>query len=227
MAGRDDANGRLVERLKARRAALAQATLDGAEAQTGRPARWPVPMPDAGQAPPRTASPAAPVRAGRLVIHETGDGLAIHNPARRSWPQVLFLLFWLCMWWMGEAFGLREIVRAPFAAVPFLVAWLGIWTMAGVGVSLVVLWQMFGSERLFVVRGDVLHEFGIGPLRRTRNWPPGGATGFAAAMGGKRRIVFTAGGRKRDFGVGLDPEEIATALAAIRRHLPADPPASS
>ena len=51
--------------------------------------------------------------------------------------------------------------------------------------------------------------------------------GFAAAMGGKRRIVFTAGGRKRDFGIGLDADEIALALAAIRRHLPADPPTSS
>jgi hypothetical protein len=46
-------------------------------------------------------------------------------------------------------------------------------------------------------------------------------------MGGKRRIAFTAGGRTRDFGIGLDADEIALALAAIRRHLPADPPPSS
>lgn len=226
MAGRDDARRDLVERLKARRAALAQATLDAADAQVGKPVLWPLPEPGTGDSGHQAPS-SAPARAGRLVIHETGDGLAIHNPARRSWPQVLFLLFWLSFWWMGEAFALREIVRVPFVVALFLFVWLAVWTVAGVGVSLVVLWQMFGSERLIVVRGDVLHEFGIGPLRRTRHWPPGEAGGFAAAMGGKRRIVFTAGGRTRDFGIGLDADEIALALAAIRRHLPADPLPSS
>lgn len=211
-----------MERLKARQAALAQATLDSADMQVGTPAQWPLPTPDAGE----LASPSGPVRAGRLVIHETADGLAIHNPARRSWPQVLFLLVWLSMWWMGESFALRELFRAPLAVAPFLLFWLVVWTIAGAGVSLVVLWQMFGGERLFVVRGDVLHEFGVGPLRRSRNWPPGEATGFAAALSGKHRIVFTAGGSKRNFGIGLDADEIAPALAAIRRHLPADPASS-
>lgn len=222
MAGRDDEHGKLLDRLKARRAELEQLMVDVTAARVGKPVQWPVATPAEETPSDDTSATAGATRAGRVIILESEDGLAIHNPALRSWPRLLFLLFWLSAWWMGEAFALREIVGAPSAGFFFLMIWLIVWTIAGLGVSLVVLWHMFGRERLIVVRGDVLQEIGIGPLLRSRNWPPGGAAGFAARFEGRRGIFFAAGGKTRRFGARMSDGELRSTLAALHRHLPPD-----
>lgn len=225
MAGRDAERRKLLDRLRARRTALAQATIDAARAETGTPPDWP-----AGQVGSRQAGGASRLAGGteagtgRLIIRETDEGLVIHNPSARSWAVVAALVAWLSIWSMGEAFALREIVQAPFVVVLFLLVWLAIWTIAGIVVTGIVLWQLFGNERLFVVGGAVTRETNIGPFRFRRDWLPGQAGDFAIANSGthspgKDRITFRAGRGRRSFAAGVHRTELETALAAIRRHL--------
>ena len=224
MGGTDGHRGKLLQRLRARRAALARATLDGAQAAVGTPVEWPSPHREERDAGPADAAPANPdTGMRRIVIRETEDGLALHRPASRSFPQILFLLVWLSFWAMGEAFALREIVRTPLVVVAFLFVWLTLWTLGGLVVAGIVLWQLFGNERLFIVRGAVTREINIGPLRFRRDWLPGEAGDFAivnSGTPGKDAIAFRTGGATRRFGTGIHRTGLEQALAAIARHMP-------
>ena len=166
-----------------------------------------------------------PAGAERVTIRETGDGLGIHLPAVKHVPVILFLLVWLCGWSIGEWFALSEILRGGLGGPDvFLVFWVTLWSAAGAAALSIVLWQLFGVERLFVTGGALVKETGIGPLRRRRVWAlenVGAVVPAGERKGGRRGgIAFEADGKLRHFGRGMNPAETEAVLAALRRHVP-------
>lgn len=164
----------------------------------------------------------------RIIIRETLDGLGIHNPARRNVVAVLFLMLWLTGWSFGEYFALSEILRGGnVVASAFLLLWLALWTLGGLGALAVLLWNLFGAERLFITGGTFLHTKGFGPFQRKRAYPVGQVGSFRLDTRGNPAtsavplgaVAYQAGGA-RSFGVGMTREEAEASLAAIRRALP-------
>ena len=167
----------------------------------------------------------------RVSIRETLDGLGIHNPARRSIARVLFLWLWLAGWAAGEVFALSELTRGGnIAGALFLLVWLVIWTIGGLGVLTIVLWNLFGAERLFVTGGALVRSVGFGPFQRRRVYAldevgdfrvlgKGGSGAFPVGM-----IRFRVRGQDRTLGLDMSRDEAEAVLAAIRRALPEETP---
>ncbi len=218
---------KILAQLKARQAELSRKAVASTSATVGAPASWPVD--DAGYRPTLAGTFPKAAEPQRITIRETADGLGVHVPSVKQIPVILFVLVWLCGWAAGEWFALSEIFRAGFSAADiFLIVWLTVWTIAGAGVVYAVLWQLFGSERLFITAGALVIDRGFGTLRRKKVWGPGEAARFRKAGSTMRKgrlvagrgIAFEAGGATRSFGAGLSDEETRIVLAAIARHLP-------
>lgn len=165
----------------------------------------------------------------RIAIRETLDGLGIYNPARRNILTILFLMVWLTGWAFGEYFALTQIFRGVnLAGSAFLLVWVTFWTFGGLFAAGIVLWNLFGSERLFITEGMLIHSRGYGPLQRRHIYPLAEVGGFRLDSRGDPAssaiplgsIAFRAGGSARTFGVGMTREEAEASLAAIRRALP-------
>lgn len=166
----------------------------------------------------------------RVIIRETLDGLGIYNPARLNVPLVLFLLLWLGGWAVGEYFAVSEIMRSGnIFTDAFLLVWVTFWTIGGAFCWWIVLWSLFGSERLFVTSGALVVSKGLGPLRRRTVYPVAtvtrlrvSATPHVADSGTVAGIAFEAGGKARRFGIDLGASERLAVLEALQRVLPDD-----
>ena len=165
----------------------------------------------------------------RIVIRETLDGLGIYNPARRNIVLILFLMLWLTGWSFGEYFALSEILRGGnVVGSVFLLVWATLWTLGGLVAARVLLWNLFGSERLFMTGGMLVHSSGFGPFRRKRAHRLDQVGDFRLNLAGDPAanaiplgsIEYRAEGVRRVFGIGMTREEAETSLAAIRRALP-------
>ncbi len=166
----------------------------------------------------------------RITIRETADGLGIYNPTRRNLGVTAFLMLWLTGWAAGEIFAIYALFTEGGFAGVFLIVWLTFWTIGGFFAISVVLWQLFGVEKLFVTGGAMVREIGFWNLTRRKVWPlasitniraeapPGKDAGSMFSPGG---IVFEVDGKKRSFGVQLDKAERMAALEAIHSHVPA------
>lgn len=230
MAGSDEERRKLLAQLKARKAALSRAAVEGTQARVGEPYMPPEPRPARLRRDGSGATEAAVSGLERITIRETEDGLGVHVPPVRNVPLILFMIVWLGGWAMGEVFALSEIMRGPLLGPNlFLLVWVSIWTVAGVGAVAVLCWQFAGTERLFITAGAVVHDWGVGPFRRQKVWHPGEAVDFRRAppsltqnnvAASNRGIAYDAGGRTRFFGSGMTSAEIGAVLAAIGRQLP-------
>lgn len=167
----------------------------------------------------------------RITIRETVDGLGIYNPTRRNLGVTLFLMLWLTGWAAGEFFAASALFSgdAGFASL-FLIVWLTFWTIGGIFAISVVLWQLFGVEKLFVTGGAMVRELGFWNLTRRKVWPLGDVTNVrdreppgkdAGSLFSPGGIAFDVGGKTRSFGIQLDKAERMAALEAIHRHVPA------
>lgn len=165
-------------------------------------------------------------RPTRIGILETADGLGIYNPSRRSWPLMIFLVVWLAGWAAGEAFALSQIVGAPLPVVGFLAIWGALWTLAGAGVTAVVLWLLGGAEVLFLTGGSLVREVRFFGLTRRKVVPLDAISDLDVAAGTRTgnplrlgKVLFNAGGKPMSFGIGFDGEEAKAAVAAVRDYL--------
>ena len=164
----------------------------------------------------------------RVVIRETPEGLGIYNPPRRNMSLILFLLLWLGGWAAGEYFAITEIMRGGnLFGSAFLLVWLTIWTFGGVVCWWIVLWSLFGSERLFVTSGALVKSRGFGPLRWRSIYPVDAISDLRInAMVDVPNAVqvpaieFEFAGKPVRFGLDLDRDERQAVLAALRAVLP-------
>jgi hypothetical protein len=176
-----------------------------------------------------TASVPAVAPQDRITIRETADGLGIHVPAVKHITVMLGIFVWLGGWTAGEWFALYQIFTGGFGPdTVFLIFWVSIWTLGGIFAWMTLLWQLFGSERLFITGGSVVQDWGFGPFRTKTVWAPGEATKFRKAEPTLRKgrlqtskgIAYEAGGAMRNFGASLTADETKAVLAAIGRHMP-------
>jgi len=179
----------------------------------------------------------------RYRVQSLGAQTEIIIPAQRSYFTLLFLLVWLAGWAVGEVSVSGLLLRSLLArfapqliqggaslALPemaFTLFWLIFWTLGGAWVLYVVLWQLFGRERLILeygrlrLRQEVLGlgrervyettriaDLRVEPPRSTRNALPRGT------------LCFAYEGRTVCFGRGLRVAEAEQLLDDLRRYAP-------
>ena len=159
----------------------------------------------------------------RISVRATPDGLGIYIPPHRRIGPVMFLAVWMCGWGAGEYFALSELFRGGFGAPDlFLLIWVIPWTVGGLSVVWVVLWQLFGEEKLFFTAGALVREWAL-------LWQGGRRTvagadirsveveGPGSDLGGMGTIVVGTSGRKMRIGSGLDLSEAELVAMLIRQ----------
>ena len=107
----------------------------------------------------------------RSRVSDTSNGLEISIPAKKQVFVILFLIFWLGMWAIGELSAIREVF-GPGSPEPFIVFWLGAWALGGIFATGILFWMIAGEEVILVTPStlDISHRvFGIG---RTKSYNP-------------------------------------------------------
>lgn len=108
---------------------------------------------------------------GRAVIRQNFNSLHIEIPTKRNWFVIIFLCFWLCGWFAGEAFALVTLLTdaVPLPVNLFLLVWLIFWTLGGGVVLYIILRQLAGKE-IIEVEGNLLKiknsVFDLGRLKQ-------------------------------------------------------------
>ena len=167
-------------------------------------------------------------RQGRIVIRETQDGIGVYNPARREPLAIGFLSLWLIGWAVGEVVVVWHVLGGgPKALDAFVLLWLAAWTGAGFLIGGVVLWQLVGVEKLFLVSaGAIVVERGFRPFGRKKVYPVENVSSVGlmpdkppevSSIFAPRRIGFVVDGKTQSFGIGLDEAEAAMVLAELQR----------
>jgi hypothetical protein len=175
----------------------------------------------------------------RSKVVETVHGLSITVPARRQVFVVGFLSLWLIGWAMGEKYAVGQLFDAlrGYATdepLGFLLLWLAIWTFGGAFALLVVLWSIFGRERLVLTRGRLLlrrellglcrmRAYDLSQVRNIRVSPvhqgPFGwrSSGQSFGLGGGL-VAFDYGSSTVRFADSIDEGEAEQLVSAITEH---------
>ena len=110
----------------------------------------------------------------RTQVEQTPEGLRITIKARRVWPVILFLSFWLCGWAAGEGFVLVALARGVTQALGqgpggekatsvggmgFMLLWLCIWTVGGVLALACWIYLLAGAEVIEVDSQGLTRRF--------------------------------------------------------------------
>ncbi len=84
---------------------------------------------------------------GRATLKETFKGFEITIPAKSHWFSILFLSFWLCGWFFGEAFAVLMLIGLHDGAPEkyFIIIWLIAWTAGGLFAISSLLWMLSGK----------------------------------------------------------------------------------
>lgn len=158
----------------------------------------------------------------RISVRQTEDGLGIYIPPPRNIFAVGFLMAWLCGWAVGEYFAASELVRGGIGLSDlFLLIWIIPWTIGGMGVLWVILWQLFGQERLFFTAGALVREWSL--LGQSRSRAVLGkeivsvkVDGPGGDLGGLGTIKVETSGKSMRIGSGLDRHEAELVATLIR-----------
>jgi len=99
----------------------------------------------------RSTMAKVPLPEPRARLIESIDGFEIAFPPKRQIFVMIFLPFWLCGWAAGEASASRQLMN-PTHSQPnlFLIVWLSFWTIGGALAFLILLWMLFGKERVIL-----------------------------------------------------------------------------
>ncbi|MBX3580953.1 MAG: hypothetical protein KF810_03535 [Rhizobiaceae bacterium] len=158
----------------------------------------------------------------RISVRQTTDGLGIHIPPSRQVAPILFIIFWLCGWAVGEYFAIGELASSGFGFPGiFILVWLIPWTLAGAGCVWVILWQLFGTENLYFTAGALVREWRLLFQGRRRvvmaseimSVKVDGPGGDVAGLG---TIKVETTGKSMRIGSGLDHNEAEFVASLIR-----------
>lgn len=173
------------------------------------------------------------LRGLRLSVRETSDGLGIHIPPARNLLAVSFMSLWLVGWAAGEHFALSEMFGNG-VSIPglFLLVWLVPWTIGGIAVLWVIIWQLFGVERLYFTAGALVRQWSALGIGRTRVVDGTEIVSVLVDRGGGNDLAgfgvikVKTTGRTMRIGSGLDRYE-ADLVAAVINEAVADARAAS
>jgi hypothetical protein len=153
----------------------------------------------------------------------------------RGFP-ALFLLFWLCMWAVGEvaaATMLATMIANLFAAQPgpidffamiFISAWLAFWTFGGIA-AMAALWALIRPprpERLTFGEGELAYDPGTSSASEVNTGRRGAVKTIALAELGKIKLVRLEGQQRLSIDHGADRIEIGPSLREPEREWLAD-----
>ncbi|MBP6236385.1 MAG: hypothetical protein KA270_02255 [Saprospiraceae bacterium] len=109
---------------------------------------------------------------GKAKIDKTNGRLNIVIPSKKNWFALIFGMVWLVGWF----FGFLSASDILFSSGPgnsgadgFMTIWLMGWTIAGLAISVLLIWGFFGEEKFIMDRNEILFEktvFGIGKKSR-------------------------------------------------------------
>jgi hypothetical protein len=129
----------------------------------------------------------------------------------------------------GEVMVARAIINGSGNAV-FEVFWLGAWTLGGVLVAYLVLWNLFGHERItlsgdaLILRREVLgmgrvREYSLDHVRALRVSPPvlGSRGPGPFPLASNAMIAFDYGASTVRFGLSIDEPEATSIIERMRR----------
>src|ERR1700742_1553015 len=91
--------------------------------------------------------------AGRAIIQDNFDHVVITIPAKRNWFIILFTLFWMGGWFMGETSAGKNVFTNFNGAGLFMIFWLGAWTIGGAFAFSMLIWNLIGKEIITVFSG--------------------------------------------------------------------------
>ena len=170
----------------------------------------------------------------RSTVTDTADGLLIATPTRKVWFIIAFLPLWLMGWAFGAVTAGSELLQfkeTQGESFLFLVVWLTLWLFFGFAALLLLMWTLFGIEKVLVTPGtfDIRREvFGLGfsreydlsharGLRVTSDsfsmFDPRMALRFWGFGGGP--IAFDYGSSTVRFGSGMEEAEASRVVARI------------
>ncbi len=176
----------------------------------------------------------------RYQLAYPAGGIRIAIPARRNWPMLLFMCFWLCFWAVGESNVAAQLADGGNKGPElFLYAWLFAWTLGGGSVLLTILWQLFGREVVSISDGAIDYRVDVFGLGRTRSYAINQVTqlravDFVTGTFNQRAamrlpffgaptgpIAFDYGAETIRMAPSLDEAEARLLLAKLRERLPA------
>jgi hypothetical protein len=90
---------------------------------------------------------------GKSQIKDNGYALSITIPAPKKYFLMIFALIWLGGWFFGFISALTSIlisISNNSTIDGFIIFWLTGWTAGGVMIIFMLLWRLFGKEKLFL-----------------------------------------------------------------------------
>jgi predicted Zn-dependent protease len=182
------------------------------------------------------------VRSPQVTLHGSDTALLRIDIAAR--PNIFtagFVLLWLAGWGLSALAMVSHLVRDGGTAPPLSGIWLLVWMLAGAPILYALLWAAAGRRETIVLRGGALVlERRVGPLVRSREFPPLSIQNLRLAragwriladlaavrqfwIGGAGRIVFEGGGRTYACGAALADEDALRILEEIAGRVPMAP----
>ncbi len=173
---------------------------------------------------------------GRSSIETPPGELRITIPSKKNYFIIIFLLFWLAGWFLGETNAIKEVFT-PKVKEPelFIIIWLGGWTVGGIYAILAWLWNVAGKEVITLTSNELKHarrllglsiskEYDLNSIKNLRVSPIhhsmfGSRNGmeFWGFTGGA--IAFDYGHTTPKFGALLEEAEAAYIVEAIKNRV--------
>ncbi len=144
--------------------------------------------------------------ADRATITDTPEGLLVSTPVRKHWFIILFLPVWLVGWVFAEVTVGSELLdfeSAQGEPVLFLIAWFTMWTIGGLFAIAILLWSLFGLEKVAVAGSSITIRREVLGLGFTREYDLSHATNLRVAADSFNMFDPRAGLRFWGIGGGL------------------------
>lgn len=177
---------------------------------------------------------------GRASINYDGYSLFINIPSKKNWFIVAFFTIWIIGWYQGETSALKELLAVDSISLnSFLLVWVTLWTIGGLFAVGVLLWTLFGFEKIlidkrnFTLSKGILNislsskTYDINSIKNLELNPESSNSNslfmqkrnmgeFYGFKGGKLR--FDYGMKTIKFGIGIDKAEALHLLNLITKH---------
>jgi hypothetical protein len=176
---------------------------------------------------------------GNARIDFDGVALYIKIPTKKNWFIIIFFCVWLSGWYFGETSAINQISKdiGNNVANGFMIFWLAGWSVGGIFALSVLLWMLFGNEKivfsksLIEIKKGLLEwnfmnkQYETSEIKNLELNPQPNVSGFwgqnrnindyTGFSGGK--IRFDYGLKTIKFGVNIDEAEARYLIEEIKK----------